>query len=261
MDVTHLARGLNGTATFDPSSKILHIDPYGIFPFSFDIHQLLATHHLPPSQTTPTPAPLSPHTSPTASPTTTFDEEMLFRQMELAIHEEEEEDRLAKEAAHQSIIEICHAMCMSDEKIQTIAAALASKTTTQMTEYLCKMQRHFSKWEAGHAVHHATALQQPLENTTVDIRQRIWALAHVVYDTYADRWPDKWARPVAAKDDANPTFEEWGTCAEKLLKSRGCKITLKRWRDEFHEEPALQTILAELVAKLGKYARSRARIT
>jgi hypothetical protein len=71
----------------------------------------------------------------------------------------------------------------------------------------------------------------------VDIRLRIWELAHVVHDTYTNHWPHTWARPAFANDPANPTQAEWAPCAEQLIKSPGCKATLEKWRDAAETAP------------------------
>lgn len=88
----------------------------------------------------------------------------------------------------------------------------------------------------------------------VDIRKRVWELAHIVHDAYTNHWPHTWARPTFANDPANPTQAEWEPCARQLLKSPGCKPTLEKWRDAPETAPKAREALTELIDKLFKVA-------
>jgi hypothetical protein len=90
----------------------------------------------------------------------------------------------------------------------------------------------------------------------IELRQRIWELAHRVHDAYTAHWPHTWPRPAFAVDPANPAPHEWKPFAEKFIKSPGggVKAQLERWRDAAETAPQTREALRLLIQKLGVYA-------
>lgn len=90
----------------------------------------------------------------------------------------------------------------------------------------------------------------PAPQPPVDLRLRIWQLAHIVHETYTNHWPHTWPRPPFAIDQSNPQPGEWKGYAEQLVGSTGVKGMLESWRNAPETAPKTREALTELMEKL-----------